>query len=249
MRKPITGFIALVAISTALIAGQLGVASAQATTVNVNPSTPTGTNNFPFGMGILWPPQLGFVYKNVPAFNLQTGDKIAFDLGATNDVDIQLQISMAQTTVNGGDVPGPYTAVASNAQLPQNPRGNNVTADYELTWTAEAPFSFPGGGLIIRFSNPSSAFAADSTGGNLEKDLATSADPSGLFVERWYNDADGQPPYTVVDGTSIAGFRLTLADSPAAPPATPPARHKKKCKKHKKRAASVAKKKCKKKRR
>jgi hypothetical protein len=225
-----------------LIAGQAATGVAQAsTTVNVNPADPPGeSNEFPFGKGDSWP-QLGFVYKNIPAFNLKAGDTIAFDLGALNNVDIQLQISMAATTVNGGDIPGAYTTVVNNTQVPVNPRGNTVMGDYELQFTAEAPFSFPGGGLIIRFSNPGGAYATDIQADPTLLNVATGTDSSGFFVERFFHDADGLPPYTDSDAISIGGFRLTLID------ATPPTAHKKKCKKHKKHRAASAKKHCKKK--
>jgi hypothetical protein len=234
------------------VAGPATVGAAQAsTTVNVNPADPPGeSNEFPFGRGDSWP-QLGFVYKNIPAFNLKTGDTIAFDLGFQNDVDIQLQISMAATTVNGGDIPGPYTTVVNNTQLPVNPRGNAVTGDYELQFTAEAPFSFPGGGLIIRFSNSGGAYATDFHADPTLLNVATGTDSSGFFVKRFYHDADGLPPYDSADTFGLAGFRLTLLDATPTPPSGPgtTAPKKKKCKKHKhKRSAELAKKKhCKKK--
>jgi hypothetical protein len=249
MRRVNRGLIALMAAAVALLAGQatIGVAHG-ASTVNVNPAGPNSDpNEFPFGRADVWP-QMGFVYQNVPAFNLKTGDTIAFDLGAQNNVDIQLQISMAATTVNGGDVPGPYTSVVANSQVPLNPRGNTVMGDYELQFTAQAPFNFVGGGLIIRFSSPGGAFATDTVqqDATLIND-ADSTDSSGLFVKRFFNDADGLPPYGDSDNQGIGGFRLTLLDVPPTPPATstPP---KKKCKKHKKRSAAAAKK-CKRKRR
>jgi hypothetical protein len=209
----------MVAAIAMLAIGQAAIGTAQASTVvNVNPSSPSGGNSFPFGQGNIWP-QLGFVYKNVPAFNLKTGDTIAFDLGAMNDVNIQLQIDMAPTTVNGGDVPGAYTTVVPNTQVPANPKGDAVAGDYELQFTATAPFNFPGGGLIIRFSNPGGAFASDTSGTTTLFNLASSSDPSGRFVERFYNDADGLPSYDNSSPDHVAGFRLTLADVP--PPATP----------------------------
>jgi hypothetical protein len=90
----------------------------------------------------------------------------------------------------------------------------------------------------------------DATGENLETNLANGTDPSGLFVKRWTQDADGQPPYAIQDATDIAGFRLTVADPPAAPPAASPApvttTAKKRCKRKKKHRAAVVAKKCKK---
>jgi hypothetical protein len=101
--------------------GQATVAPAGAsTTVTVAPSVPPGPSNcYPFGEGgtAQWAPFMGFVYKNVPAFNLQTGDALAFDLGAIREADVQLQIGLAATTVNGGDVPsGAFTTVVTNTQ-------------------------------------------------------------------------------------------------------------------------------------
>jgi len=51
----------------------------------------------------------------------------------------------------------PIERSVQDAQVPVNPGGNTVMGDYELQFTAEAPFSFPGGGLIIRFSNSGGA--------------------------------------------------------------------------------------------
>lgn len=230
----------------AVVIGQVAIGSAQAKTITVNPAAPSGNNSFPFGRGDLWTPQMGFVYKNIPAFDLKPGETIAFDLGAQNEVDIQLQIDMAATTVNGGDLPGAYTTVVPNTQVPLNPRGNAVMGDYELQFTAQAPFNFAGGGMIIRFSNPGGAYASDSASAiPTMLNIADGSDASGFFVERFYGDADGLPPYSLSDPGSIPGFRLSIADVPV-PPASTTKRKKCKRKKHK-RSASIAKKKCKKK--
>ena len=252
MRRSPRGLIALAATAAALIAGQAAIGVAHgATTVNINPAGPnSGPNEFPFGRSDVWP-QMGFVYKNIPAFNLKVGDTIAFDLGAQNNVDIQLQIRMAATTVNGGDIPGPYTTVVNNTQVPLNPTGNTVMGDYELQFTAEAPFNFRGGGLIIRFSNPGGAFATDLQQDAVLVNDADSTDSSGFFVKRFFNDGDGLPPYDNTGTEGIGGFRLTLLDTPPTPPAGPgtgtTTLPKKKCKK--KHRSAVAAKKCKKKRR
>jgi len=255
----------LVLLAALLVGGQAMVASADgATTVNVTPDMPAtgGDNCYPFGLGGLedgntWTPYLGFVYKDVPAFQLKTGDKLAFDLVAMNDVDVQLKIELVPTTGNGGDTPSPpFTTVVTNTQTPTNPRGDTTLENYELGFTAEAPFNFSGGGLIIRFSDPSASYLTDTGMGSCDGVLggADSADPSGFFVERYYGDTDGVTPYDHFDVGSLAGFRLTLADvpppaQPAGPAGQPPAK-KKKCKKHKKKhhSAESAKKKCKKKR-
>jgi hypothetical protein len=229
--------------------GAAGSATA-ANTITVEPTNPTGGNAFPFGQGTIWP-TAGFIYQNLPAVQLKTGDTIAFDLGATNpEADIQLQIAMAATTVNGGDAPAqPFTTVVNNTQTPLNPKGNGVTGDYELQFKSEAPFSFSGGGLIIRFSAPSAGYAADNTGTTNLFNVGLGTDPSGFFVKRFYNDPDGLPIYNNSDGGDIAAFRLIIEDPPATqPPGSQPPQKKKKCKKKKKRSlAAAAKKKCKKK--
>jgi hypothetical protein len=247
------GVIALVAAAVALVAGQAAIGSAQAaSTVTVAPTSPTmGIQSAPFGESDVWDPYMAWAYKNIPAFSLKSGDTVSFDLTEQNDVDIQLQIAMAPTTTNGGDVnSGSFTQIVPNTQVPADPRGNSTLGDYELTFTAQAPFNFSGGGLLIRFGNPGGAFATDSNtagiGGSGNVALAT--DSSGNFVGREVRDADGAAPWTgdpYADG--IGGFRLNIADVPAPPASAPTATPKKKCKKKHKRAASA--KKCKKKRR
>jgi hypothetical protein len=240
----------------AVVIGQAAIGSAQAaSTVTVTPTSPTmNLQTAPFGESDIWAPYMAWVYKNVPAFSLKTGDTVSFDLSEQNDVDIQLRIAMAPATTNGGDVnSGPFTQIVPNTQVPANPRGNSTFGDYELTFTAQAPFNFPGGGLLIQFGNPGGAFVTDSNatgiGGLANNALPT--DPSGYFVERQVRDADGAAPWTGdVYADGIGGFRLNIADVPAAPPASAPtATPKKKCKKKKHRSVAVSAKKCKKKRR
>jgi hypothetical protein len=232
-----------------------------ATTVTVTPSSPTMTPyTAPFGQSQNWIAYMAWVYKNVPAFDLKAGDTVAFDLSQQNDVDIQLQIAMAPTTTNGGNQnSGPFTQVVPTSQIPANPRGNTTFGDYELTFTATAPFNFAGGGLLIRFGNPGGAFATDldGPGATVLANNALPTDPSGYFVEREVRDHDGVSPWTgdeYADG--IGGFRLNIADIPVPPTTTTPTptpiatptlapTHKKKCKKKHKRAAAA--KKCKKK--
>ena len=246
----------MLAALLAIVIGQATIESAQAaSTVSVVPTSPVPTiYGTPFGESESWDPYSAWVYKDVPAFSLKAGDTLAFDLTAQNNFDIQLDIALAPTTTNGGDVnAAAFTQVVPNTQIPANPRGNTTTGDYELTFTAQAPFSFPGGGLLIRFGNPGGAFATDPNdpGSPVEGNTAQPSDPSGQFVERIVRDLDGAAPWTgdtYVDG-GIGGFRLNIADVPPAPPASAPtATPKKKCKKKHKRAA-VSAKKCKKKRR
>jgi hypothetical protein len=252
------------ALTLAVGLAATGAAEA-ASTVTVNPTSPTNTPfNAPFGQSVAWGAYMVWVYKDIPAFSLKPGDTVGFDLTAQNDVDIQLDIAMAPTTLNGGSTnSAPFTLVVPNSQVPANPRGNTTSGDYELGFTATAPFNFSGGGLLIRFSNPGGAFFGDpdTFDDGVLANNALPTDPSGYFVAREVRDADGSSPWTGDEYLNgIGGFRLNLLDvppvTPAAPIATPTATPsaaptpKKKCKKKKhKRAAASAKKKCKKKRR
>jgi len=216
--------LAILAISAlaSLAIGQIMVGSAGAATLTVAPNTPAVGNSFFFGIGsggLSWNPFGGFVYKNIAAFQLKAGDTIAFDTaGVQNDFDIQMDIDLARTTANGGDVAAqPFTRVVLNNQIPSSPRGDTTVGNFELQFKATAPFNFPGGGLIIRFSNPSPGYAADTTSTqNLV--YANATDTSGFFVKRVYQDADGVAPWTGQTPTVIGGFRLTLENPPVQDP-------------------------------
>ncbi len=157
-----------------------------------------------------WLPFMGFIYQNVPPFQLQPGDTLACDLGEVNSAAVMLQIEMAATTANGGIDPVlPYTTLVTNDQTPLNPNGDTIIGNYEMMFTVGAPFSFPGGGLIIRFSNPSAQYrlgAADVCDSVLVG--ADNADSSGNFVLRFFKDAYGLPPYEGDGGRAIGGFRV-----------------------------------------
>jgi hypothetical protein len=114
--------------------------------------------------GELWRPTMGFIYRNVEPFALSRGDTIAFDLqmrpGDPDDLGFlpQLDIALAHASellnpfkpdaLSGSDFT--LVAYAASAASP----GNRTVRDYELAFTVDTPFSFPGGGLIIRVSNP-----------------------------------------------------------------------------------------------
>jgi hypothetical protein len=228
-----------------------GAASAQAaTTVTVAPNTPLGgSQGLPFGTTVVWPAYLGFIYKDVPPFQLKKNDKLAFDLSEANNVPIQLVIELAPTAVNGGDTAaGAFTPVVPNTQQAADPDGNTLNDDFELEYTAQAPFNFAGGGLIIRFSDPGGAFASDAVANFPLTNMGSAADASGFFVGRFYGDPDGVPPYENADAGDVSAFRVSIQDPV-------PGKPKKKCKKKRKKkgksaaaAAKKKKKKCKKKR-
>jgi hypothetical protein len=208
------GATALAVVCLAVLV-QSSAASAQ-TEVKIAPAdVPDLGNCYPFGMGGddmsegPWTPYMTFVYKNVPPFNLEPGTPISFDLYVVNDVDIELDIWLAATTVNGGDVPAaPFTKVVANSQSATNPRGNVLIGDFELSFDAVAGFDFPGGGLIIRFSNPSAGYLGDITCTQVLVGAGAS-DSSGFFVERSLADPDGAPPWDNLDTTSIGAFQVT----------------------------------------
>ena len=167
-------------------------------------------NCIPFGRGDDRYKISGHIYQNIPAFDLQPGDTLAFDLGNPNDTDISMNIAMAATTVNGGREPtaAGFTQIISD-QTPAVPRGDNTRGNYELAFTVDAPYSFPGGGLIIRYQS-TGAFASDST---CDQVLAysNSSDSSGFFVGRFYEDDDGVFPWTGEDDSIVANFRVIYA--------------------------------------
>jgi hypothetical protein len=181
-------------------------------TITIAADTPDADNCWPFGTYTGagdWSPHFAFVYKNIPPFQLRPGDSVAFDLNGANDVDIGLAMAMAPAA-NGTDVnDGPFTTVA-NTQVPTSPRGDEITGNYELGWTINSSFAFPGGGLLVRFSDPSPAFAADLS---CDVNIAGASDPtdaSGFFVARRYSDPDGVSPWSDGDDSSIGQFRISL---------------------------------------
>jgi hypothetical protein len=192
--------------------------AATSKTITVGADTPETGNCWPFGESFdlmdptdHWTPYFGFVYQNVPAFHLKTGDALGFDLGSTNDHDFQADIALAPAK-NGTDVnSAAFTNVVTNNQTPRNPRGDDTEGDYEMGFVSEGDFNFAGGGLIIRFSNPGPSFAGDGTCDGELVGAADSTDASGSFVSRVFTDADGVSPWDEGDEGPIAQFRLILS--------------------------------------
>ena len=145
-----------------------------AETITIDNGAVPGTATVPFtcviaGENELWRPAMGFVYRNVEAFDLSVGDTIAFDiqlpaagpsdLGFLPQLDIALAHSDPANLFKPDDLPGSsdFTIVA-HAATAASP-GNQMPEDYDLAFKVDAPFHFPGGGLIIRVSNPVGALA------------------------------------------------------------------------------------------
>jgi len=208
-------------VITNTIKGYSTVTSNRMSTVEAIPNEPdtNSANTWPFGTTAFWGPFLIFEYQNIDAFEMTAGDLIKFDLsdefneGGTNDVDINREIFFASTTTNGSGVPVEWVKLVSSSNTPSSPRGNTVFGDYELTYTAEANFSFPGGGFMIAIG--ANGAPTDTTVDFMLRG-ANSADTSGKFVKRIAmvnNLNDGLAPTGSSFGSSLAGFRLEFISS------------------------------------
>lgn len=177
--------------------------------VLIQGNTPSVSNCIPFGgyFEFTGSNYAAFFYQNIPAFELEPGDQIVFDLGAVNDADISGSIWLSAATVNGGDIPVGFTQVVTS-QDASPARGDTTVGNFETTFIAEQAFSFAGGGLIVRV-RPEGDLIPDATCDQLGV-VSTSADPSGLFVGRSWTDSDGVPPWENPDTTAIVhvGFRF-----------------------------------------
>ena len=181
---------------------------------------PTGATTVqycvPFGAEFsgdtLYGPDRGFIYKNLPAFELVPGSTLAFDLGHANDNPIEFDIGMTTTTVNGGGTPAAaLTKVVSNTQHAADPDGDDIVGNYELVFTVEQAFSFPGGGLIINFSNPGVNFVLDGTCGNGHVVSTTSSDPSDYFAWGYFRDVLIVDSSVGTRNAPIGGFIIDTA--------------------------------------
>lgn len=163
-------------------------------------STTTVFNCIPLGINTTFGFS-GFIYRNVPPFTLLPGDQFAFDLGAQNNVDVRRNVYFG--VANKNPAPGGcgtnvvsqgikslgWTQVVSDSQMPLNPRGNTVKGDYELVFTAETMFQFPGGGFIIGFGGSPPGAYKDI---NCEQVMVVTScsDASGSFYARFFLKPD-----------------------------------------------------------
>lgn len=167
---------------------------AEADVIQIIPASSTAIGScMPFGAddysGGTYGPDRGFIYRDIPAFDLVPGSTIAFDLGKENDDPIEFDIGLVASTSNGGATPAAaLTRIVSNTQHAADPDGDNVVGNYELVFTVEQAFSFPGGGLIINFSNPGPNFVDSVTCSDGWHVYTDSSDSSGYFVARYLRD-------------------------------------------------------------
>jgi hypothetical protein len=179
-------------------------------------------NCIPFGQTSGFGDFQGFMYRNVPAFTLRPGDRIAFDMGSVNDQDIRRDVYFAFATPNPArpesnqslvsqDLKAvAWKHVASESQLPLNPRGNTVVGDYELMWTAETRFVFPGGALVVGFAAPS----GNDTTCDGQVVTTDAHDPADVFYGRFFDksvvtaDALDAGVSAESGATRLAGIRI-----------------------------------------
>ncbi len=139
------------------------------------------------------------------------GDTIAFDVGAPNDVNICRSIYFGIPTTNLGSCPssaytiGGWTRI-TNLQCVGT--GDSVIANYDLIFTANYPYSFPGGQLNIGFSIVGAPTDNTCTGTAV---TTSCSDASGYFDNRFYNIADLSTYIRTLSPNTIGGFKLTRA--------------------------------------
>lgn len=187
--------------------------------VEIVPAVSQVLNNaIPFGVNNVFS-FTGFIYRNVPAFSLEVGDVIAFDLAGANSVETRRTIFFATANKNPaacvfnpftGQITNPqgimassgWTQVVSEAQIPQNAFGDAVLGNFELRYTAQAPFTFPGGGLLVGFQGSPPATFADVTPDGFVAGAANCTDSSGLLYTRFFHHPDQTTGALDVPGTN-----------------------------------------------
>ncbi len=190
--------------------------AANALVLTVEPAEPTLQSScLAFGAGGFQPvlPFMGLMYRNLSAFNLAPGDTLAFDLSALNDADVEIDIEIAEFDPPSLEA-GPFTKIVSNTQTPANPRGDDIFGNYELQFEVESSFNFAGGGLVLRFSNPSTAYALDDTCTQVGVTAAPIPDTSELFAGAFFGDEDGLPPWSNINFNDSLnnGFQITTLE-------------------------------------
>ena len=176
-----------------------------------------GFNVIPFGSNNLFS-FTGFIYRDDPAFSLAVGDVIAFDLREANDDQVRRTIFFAAANKNPaacvyspttGQIQNPqgiaaasgWTQVVSETQVPQNPFGDAVLGNFELRYTAEAPFTFAGGGLLVGFQgSPPATFLDSNSPGSITGALCT--DPSDHLYARFMHLPDQTTGVLDIPGTN-----------------------------------------------
>jgi len=169
-------------------------------------------NCIPFGCPDSYGPHMGFVYKDIAAFSLNAGDIIAFDTGEVHGNELRFDLSLAATTVNGGEIAaGPFTMVSS---LGLGHYGDNIVGNYDLAFVANSSFSFAGGGLIVNFENTNGA-VDDQLG---TQNLVYSLD-NPYTVRRYFSglSVGDMSNANFFDGTEVVGNMRIITDVTPVP--------------------------------
>jgi len=198
-------------LAMAIMVGLLAPRRASADVITIDDGGVPGTTGIPFTCSVgednrLWLPSMGFVYRNVEPFELIAGDIIAFDIqmpaGGPPDIGFLPQLDIA--LAHGSDPADPFktdaltgtdfTTVADDA-VPASP-GNQTVRDYELAFTVQRPFKFPGGILIIRVTDPKGELAVRTTS-QCQSVITADTQPTGTnrLVGTFKLDNDGEYPW------------------------------------------------------
>lgn len=223
--KKITKKLLKVFSTVFLLLGTVLCLNAQ-TTITIQPGEPSVGAGYPFGaLDSSLTGFGGFIYRNIPAFTLNPGDKIRFDMGDLNDVDIRRNIYFAQANINPapwsgfsqGVTPLSWVQVIDESQIPLNSLGDSIIGNFELTYTATASFTFTGGGFIIGFGTTPPGTYIDSVI-NYDGVYTSSADSSGYFYQRFAfrshltMDVLDDIDVGFHDEFGIMGFQIELQD-------------------------------------
>ncbi|HEX7842990.1 MAG TPA: MYXO-CTERM sorting domain-containing protein, partial [Kofleriaceae bacterium] len=205
------------AISVALAAPR----QSSAEVLTIDDGGQPGTTGIPFTCSVdgsenpLWLPSMGFVYRKVEAFELTPGDTIAFDIqmraGDPPDLGFlpQLDIALAhapdpQNPFRPDDLPGSDFTIVAHAAVAASP-GNRMVGDYELAFTVDTPFRFPGGGLIIRVTNPKGVLATRTDLQCLQVITADTQPTGANRLVGTFKLESGEYPWKVENTTNMPG--------------------------------------------
>jgi OmpA-OmpF porin, OOP family len=207
-------------VGAVISAGLAALSPAAADVITVDDGALPEPIDIPFTCALgadneLWLPSMGFVYRNIEPFELIPGDTIAFDIqmraGAPPDLGFLPQLDIALAHVSNPLMPfkpddlagSDFTLVANDAVAAS--AGNRVVQDYELAFTVDKSFHFPGGGLIIRVTEPRGVLATRNFMSCLRV-ITSDRQPSGTnrLVGTFVNEA-GEYPW-VVENTVASPF-------------------------------------------
>ena len=203
-------------LAMAITAGLVAPRRSSADVITIDDGGSPGTTDIPFtcsaGLDNTWLPFMGFVYRDVEAFELAPGDTIAFDIqmraGDPPDLGFLPQLDLALAYApdpldpfKPDDLPGSDFATIAHDAIAASP-GNGIIEDYELAFTVDTRFEFPGGGLIIRVGDPMGALA---TRGDLDCLPVITADRQPTGTNRLvgtFKRETGEYPWVVENTTN-----------------------------------------------